>query len=202
MPVRARGRAACLAAAALPAVHPAGRLALLSPWKSSHNDAVVGVLSARNNRQLGNVTRSTRRKHLIQHPELSQRVLVRFVTGARGCDVPVEDRGDPCSCGRLSITKPVLNREMEAFSLSEDASSGFSEHRVVSGSFRVRHPIVIASPGYSMMPAPWVSKGASPASFMGRTAAGPPQGSPQSKLWRAGNQLWHKPGAVHLTREL
>jgi beta-1,3-N-acetylgalactosaminyltransferase 2 len=40
-----------------------------------------------------------------------------------------------------------LNQEIEAFSLSEDASSGLSEDRVVSVSFRVLYPIVITSLG-------------------------------------------------------
>ena len=42
---------------------------------------------------------------------------------------------------------PVLNQEIEAFSLSEDTSSGLSEDRVVSVSFRVLYPIVIMSLG-------------------------------------------------------
>ncbi|KAM7050234.1 UDP-GalNAc:beta-1,3-N-acetylgalactosaminyltransferase 2 isoform 2-T2 [Molossus nigricans] len=127
--------------------HPADQLALFPQWKSSHYDVVVGVLSARNNHELRNVIRSTWLKHLTQHPELSQRVLVKFIIGARGCDVPVEDREDPYSCRLLNITNPVLNQEIEAFSLSEDTSSGFSEDRVVSVSFRVLYPIVITSLG-------------------------------------------------------
>ncbi|XP_053769400.1 UDP-GalNAc:beta-1,3-N-acetylgalactosaminyltransferase 2 isoform X2 [Desmodus rotundus] len=129
------------------AVHPADHLALFPRWKSSHYDVVVGVLSARNNHELRNVIRSTWLKHLVQHPTLSQRVLVKFIIGARGCDVPVEDREDPYSCRLLNITNPVLNQEIEAFSFSEDTSSGLSEDRVVSVSFRVLHPIVITSLG-------------------------------------------------------
>eukprot|EP00069_Balaena_mysticetus_P015732 bmy_09328T0 len=41
----------------------------------------------------------------------------------------------------------VLNQEIEAFSLLEDTSSGLSEDRVVSVSFRVLYPIVITSLG-------------------------------------------------------
>ncbi|XP_045715811.1 UDP-GalNAc:beta-1,3-N-acetylgalactosaminyltransferase 2 isoform X2 [Phyllostomus hastatus] len=129
------------------AVHPADHLALFPRWKSNHYDVVVGVLSARNNHELRNVIRSTWLKHLIQHPTLSQRVLVKFIIGARGCDVPVEDREDPYSCRLLNITDPVLNQEIEAFSFPEDTSSGLSEDRVVSVSFRVLHPIVITSLG-------------------------------------------------------
>lgn len=33
-------------------------------------------------------------------------VLVKFIIGARGCDVPVEDREDPYSCRLLNITDP------------------------------------------------------------------------------------------------
>ncbi|XP_074229347.1 UDP-GalNAc:beta-1,3-N-acetylgalactosaminyltransferase 2 isoform X9 [Camelus bactrianus] len=126
---------------------PADQLTLLPQWKSSHYDVVVGVLSARNNHELRNVIRSTWLKHSLQHPALSQRVLVKFVIGARGCQVPVEDREDPYSCRLLNITNPVLNQEIEAFSLSEDTSSGLSEDRVVSVSFRVLYPIIITSLG-------------------------------------------------------
>ncbi|KAM8956752.1 UDP-GalNAc:beta-1,3-N-acetylgalactosaminyltransferase 2 isoform 3-T3 [Lycaon pictus] len=126
---------------------PADQLALFPHWKSSHYDVVVGVLSARNNHELRNVIRSTWLKHLIQHPSLSQRVLVKFIIGAHGCEVPVEDREDPYSCRLLNITNPVLNQEIEAFSLSEDTSSGISEDQVVSVSFRVLYPIVITSLG-------------------------------------------------------
>uniref|UniRef100_A0A8C5P500 Hexosyltransferase n=1 Tax=Jaculus jaculus TaxID=51337 RepID=A0A8C5P500_JACJA len=126
----------------------AGQPASFPPWKSSHYDVVVGVLSARNNHELRNVIRSTWLKHLLQHPTLSQRVLVKFIVGARGCDVPVEDREDPYSCRLLNITNPVLNQEIEAFSLSGEASSaGPSEDRVVSVSFQVLYPVVITSLG-------------------------------------------------------
>ncbi|KAM4828646.1 UDP-GalNAc:beta-1,3-N-acetylgalactosaminyltransferase 2 [Thomomys bottae] len=126
---------------------PAALSASFPQWKSSHYDVVVGVLSARHNHELRNVIRNTWLKHLTQHPVLSQRVLVKFIIGARGCEVPVEDREDPYSCRLLNITHPVLNQEIEAFGLSEDASSGLSEDRVVSVSFRVLYPIVITSLG-------------------------------------------------------
>lgn len=45
------------------------------------------------------------------------------------------------------IVSLVLNQEIEAFSLSEDTSSGLPEDRVVSVSFRVLYPIVITSLG-------------------------------------------------------
>uniref|UniRef100_A0A8C6QR43 Hexosyltransferase n=1 Tax=Nannospalax galili TaxID=1026970 RepID=A0A8C6QR43_NANGA len=121
----------------------------ISPlWKSGHYDVVVGVLSARNNHELRSVIRKTWLKHLLQHPTLSKRVLVKFIIGAHGCEVPVEDREDPYSCRLLNITNPVLNQEIEAFSLPDDASLlGLSEDRVVSVSFRVLYPIVITSLG-------------------------------------------------------
>ncbi|EHB12608.1 UDP-GalNAc:beta-1,3-N-acetylgalactosaminyltransferase 2 [Heterocephalus glaber] len=120
---------------------------LLPQWKSHHYDVVVGVLSARNNHKLRNVIRNTWLKHLTEHPALSHRVLVKFIIGAHGCEVPVEDREDPYSCRLLNITSPVLNQEIEAFSLSEDATSELSEDRVVSVSFQVLYPIVITSLG-------------------------------------------------------
>uniref|UniRef100_A0A8C6HEZ3 Hexosyltransferase n=1 Tax=Mus spicilegus TaxID=10103 RepID=A0A8C6HEZ3_MUSSI len=126
----------------------ADQSALFPHWKFSHYDVVVGVLSARNNHELRNVIRNTWLKNLLHHPTLSQRVLVKFIIGARGCEVPVEDREDPYSCRLLNITNPVLNQEIEAFSFPEDASSSrLSEDRVVSVSFRVLYPIVITSLG-------------------------------------------------------
>lgn len=126
----------------------ADQSALFPQGKFRHYDVVVGVLSARNNHELRNVIRNTWLKDLLQHPTLSQRVLVKFIIGARGCDVPVEDREDPYSCRLLNITSPVLNQEIEAFSFPEDASSSrLSEDRVVSVSFRVLYPIVITSVG-------------------------------------------------------
>ncbi|XP_066238732.1 UDP-GalNAc:beta-1,3-N-acetylgalactosaminyltransferase 2 isoform X4 [Saccopteryx leptura] len=129
------------------AAHPADQLAVFPWWKSSHYDVVVGVLSARNNHELRNVIRSTWLKHLKQHPVLSQRVLVKFIIGAHGCDVPVKDREDPYSCRLLNITNPVLNHEIEAFSFPEDTSSGLSEDSIISVSFRVLYPVVITSLG-------------------------------------------------------
>ncbi|XP_036610420.1 UDP-GalNAc:beta-1,3-N-acetylgalactosaminyltransferase 2 isoform X3 [Trichosurus vulpecula] len=126
---------------------PADQLTLFPQWKSRHYDVVVGVLSARNNHELRSVIRNTWLKHLKQHPELSQRVLVKFIIGARGCNVPVEDREDPYSCKLLNITNPILNQEIEAFSLPEGTAAGFSEDQVVSVSFRVLYPIVITSLG-------------------------------------------------------
>ncbi|ELW68124.1 UDP-GalNAc:beta-1,3-N-acetylgalactosaminyltransferase 2 [Tupaia chinensis] len=123
------------------------QLAVFPQRKPSHYDVVVGVLSARNNHELRNVIRSTWLKHSVQHPALSQRVLVKFIIGARGCEVPVEDREDPYSCRLLDITDPALNQEVEAFGFPDDTSSGLSEDRVVSVSFRVLYPIVITSLG-------------------------------------------------------
>ncbi|XP_041486562.1 UDP-GalNAc:beta-1,3-N-acetylgalactosaminyltransferase 2-like isoform X1 [Microtus oregoni] len=126
----------------------AGQSALFPQLKFSHYDVVVGVLSARNNHELRNVIRNTWLKHLLQHPTLSQRVLVKFIIGARGCEVPVEDREDPYSCRLLNITNPVLNQEIEAFNFPEDTSSSrLSEDQVVSVSFQVLYPIVITSLG-------------------------------------------------------
>ncbi|XP_044276025.1 UDP-GalNAc:beta-1,3-N-acetylgalactosaminyltransferase 2 isoform X3 [Varanus komodoensis] len=128
--------------------HPAGLLAFFPHWKPKHYDVIVGVLSARHNDGLRNAIRSTWFRHLKQHPGLSQRVLVKFIIGAHGCDVPVEDREDPYSCRLLNITNPVvLNQEIEAFTLLEDDTSVLSEDRVVSVHFKVLYPIVITSLG-------------------------------------------------------
>ncbi|XP_068795080.1 UDP-GalNAc:beta-1,3-N-acetylgalactosaminyltransferase 2 isoform X7 [Struthio camelus] len=130
-----------------PGRHPAGPLAFFPQWKLRHYDIVVGVLSARHNHELRSVIRNTWFKHLKQHPALSQRVLVKFIIGAHGCAVPVEDREDPYSCKLLNISNPVLNQEIEAFSLPEDIPSVLSEDRIVSVNFRVLYPIVITSLG-------------------------------------------------------
>ncbi|XP_067149587.1 UDP-GalNAc:beta-1,3-N-acetylgalactosaminyltransferase 2 isoform X4 [Apteryx mantelli] len=130
-----------------PGRHPAGPLAFFPQWKLRHYDVVVGVLSARHNHELRSVIRNTWFKHLKQHPALSQRVLVKFIIGAHGCAVPVEDREDPYSCKLLNISNPVLNQEIEAFSLPEDIPSVLSEDKIVSVNFRVLYPIVITSLG-------------------------------------------------------
>ncbi|XP_074752869.1 UDP-GalNAc:beta-1,3-N-acetylgalactosaminyltransferase 2 isoform X1 [Athene noctua] len=130
-----------------PGRHPAGPLAFFHQWKLKHYDVIVGVLSARHNHELRSVIRNTWLKHLKQHPALSQRVLVKFIIGAHGCAVPVEDREDPYSCKLLNISNPVLNQEIEAFSLPEDVPSVLSEDRIVSVNFRVLYPIVITRLG-------------------------------------------------------
>ncbi|KAM6433317.1 UDP-GalNAc:beta-1,3-N-acetylgalactosaminyltransferase 2 isoform 5-T5 [Rhynochetos jubatus] len=130
-----------------PGRYPAGPLAFFPQWKLKHYDVIVGVLSARHNHELRSVIRNTWFKHLKQHPALSQRVLVKFIIGAHGCAVPVEDREDPYSCKLLNISNPVLNQEIEAFSLPEDVPSALSEDSIVSVNFRVLYPIVITSLG-------------------------------------------------------
>ncbi|KAK2531520.1 B3galnt2 [Columba guinea] len=130
-----------------PGRSPAGPLAFFPQWKLKHYDVIVGVLSARHNHELRSVIRDTWFKHLKEHPALSQRVLVKFIIGAYGCAVPVEDREDPYSCKLLNISNPVLNQEIEAFSLPEDVPSVLSEDRIVSVNFRVLYPIVITSLG-------------------------------------------------------
>uniref|UniRef100_A0A7M4FGN6 Hexosyltransferase n=1 Tax=Crocodylus porosus TaxID=8502 RepID=A0A7M4FGN6_CROPO len=124
-----------------------GPLPFFPQWKLKHYDVIVGVLSARHNHELRSVIRNTWFKHLKLRPALSQRVLVKFIIGAHGCDVPVEDREDPYSCKLLNISNPVLNQEIEAFSLPEDTTSLLSEDRIVSVNFRVLYPIVITSLG-------------------------------------------------------
>ncbi|XP_058692301.1 UDP-GalNAc:beta-1,3-N-acetylgalactosaminyltransferase 2 isoform X3 [Poecile atricapillus] len=130
-----------------PGSHPAGPLSFFPQWKLKHYDVIVGVLSARHNHELRSVIRNTWVKHLKQHPALNQRVLVKFIIGAHGCAVPVKDREDPYSCKLLNISNPVLNQEIEAFSLPEDIPSVLSEDRIVSVNFRVLYPIVITSLG-------------------------------------------------------
>ncbi|XP_038617390.1 UDP-GalNAc:beta-1,3-N-acetylgalactosaminyltransferase 2 isoform X1 [Tachyglossus aculeatus] len=114
---------------------------------SSQVDVVVGVLSARHHRDLRAVIRDTWLNHLNHHPAFHRRVLVKFIIGAHGCEVPVEDREDPYSCRLLNITDPVLNQEIEAFGLPEETASEERGDRVVSVSFRVLYPIVISSLG-------------------------------------------------------
>ncbi|XP_004690787.1 PREDICTED: UDP-GalNAc:beta-1,3-N-acetylgalactosaminyltransferase 2 [Condylura cristata] len=176
-------------------LQPADQLALPPQRSSSHYDVVVGVLSARNNHELRSVIRSTWLRHLLQHPALSRRVLVKFIIGARGCDVPVEDREDPYSCRLRNISSPALNQEIEAFSLPEDASAGRSEDRVVSLSFRVLHPIVITSLG--------VFDDASDGSFQRNITVKLYQAEQEEALFTARfsppscgvqvNKLWYKP---------
>uniref|UniRef100_G1Q7E7 Hexosyltransferase n=1 Tax=Myotis lucifugus TaxID=59463 RepID=G1Q7E7_MYOLU len=86
--------------------HLEGSLKAFPQGKHNHYGVVVGVSSARNNHELRNVIRSTWLKHSLQHPALSHRVLVKFIIGARGCEVPVEDREDPYSCRLFNISDP------------------------------------------------------------------------------------------------
>ncbi|ELK32112.1 UDP-GalNAc:beta-1,3-N-acetylgalactosaminyltransferase 2 [Myotis davidii] len=163
--------------------------------RHTHYDVVVGVLSARSNHELRSVIRSTWLRHSLQHPALGPRVLVKFIIGARGCEVPVEDREDPYSCRLLNISDPVLNQEIEAFTFPEDPPSGLSKDRVVSVSFRVLHPIVITSLG--------VLGGAGDAGFQRNVAVRLYQAEQEEALFVARfsppscgvqvNRLWYKP---------
>ncbi|XP_036210536.1 UDP-GalNAc:beta-1,3-N-acetylgalactosaminyltransferase 2 isoform X5 [Myotis myotis] len=174
---------------------PAEPLAPFPQGKHSHYDVVVGVLSARSNHELRSVIRSTWLKHSLQHPALGHRVLVKFIIGARGCEVPVEDREDPYSCRLLNISDPVLNQEIEAFTFPEDPPSGLSKDRVVSVSFRVLHPIVITSLG--------VLGGASDVGFQRNITVRLYQAEQEEALFVARfsppscgvqvNRLWYKP---------
>ncbi|XP_053567053.1 UDP-GalNAc:beta-1,3-N-acetylgalactosaminyltransferase 2 [Bombina bombina] len=123
-----------------------GLFALFSRWQRQNYDIVVGVLSARHNNELRNVIRKTWLQHLNQHSSLSQRVLVKFIIGSQGCDIPIEDREDPYSCKILNITNPILNQEIESFSIHEDIAI-LTEHRVVNVNFRVLYPVIITRLG-------------------------------------------------------
>ncbi|KAM8952575.1 UDP-GalNAc:beta-1,3-N-acetylgalactosaminyltransferase 2 [Pelodytes ibericus] len=116
------------------------------PWKQRKYDVVVGVLSARHNHELRNTIRATWLQHLNQHSILSQRVLVKFIIGSHGCDVPVEDREDPYSCKTLNITNPTLKQEIESFVIPETVAV-LTEHSVVNVNFRVLHPVIITRLG-------------------------------------------------------
>nr|XP_033792132.1 UDP-GalNAc:beta-1,3-N-acetylgalactosaminyltransferase 2 isoform X3 [Geotrypetes seraphini] len=132
----------------LATLHPPQGLSILFPqWEPRHYDLVVGILSARHNFELRNVIRNTWLKSLKHHPTLNQRVLVKFIIGAHGCDVPVEDREDPYSCRLLNISNPILKQEIEVFVIPEAASFILSEDRSVSVNFRVLYPIIITRLG-------------------------------------------------------
>ncbi|NP_001084830.1 UDP-GalNAc:beta-1,3-N-acetylgalactosaminyltransferase 2 [Xenopus laevis] len=115
-------------------------------WSPHSYDIVVGVLSARHNHELRNVIRHTWLQHLNHHSSLSQRVLVKFIIGSHGCDIPVEDREDPYSCKLLNITNPTLKQEIESFSIP-DSAAVITEHHVVNVNFRVLYPVVITRLG-------------------------------------------------------
>ncbi|XP_075452892.1 UDP-GalNAc:beta-1,3-N-acetylgalactosaminyltransferase 2 isoform X1 [Ascaphus truei] len=123
-----------------------GLLFLFPQWRQQQYDVVVGVLSARHHHELRNVIRNTWLQHLNQHPSLSRRVLVKFIIGSHGCDLPVEDREDPYSCRILNITNPVLRQEIESFSIPETAAV-LTDHRVVNVNFRVFYPVIITRLG-------------------------------------------------------
>ncbi|KAM4772868.1 UDP-GalNAc:beta-1,3-N-acetylgalactosaminyltransferase 2 isoform 2-T2 [Rhinophrynus dorsalis] len=115
-------------------------------WRQKSYDVVVGVLSARHNHDLRNVIRNTWLQHLNRHSTLSRRVIVKFIIGSQGCDVPVEDREDPYSCKILNITNPILKQEIESFNIPE-AIAVLTEHRVVNVNFHVLYPVIITRLG-------------------------------------------------------
>ncbi|KAG8444518.1 hypothetical protein GDO86_009615 [Hymenochirus boettgeri] len=123
-----------------------GLFCWFSLWSQRSYDIVVGVLSARHNHELRNVIRNTWLQHLNQHSTLSQRVLVKFIIGSNGCDIPVEDREDPYSCRLLNITNPTLKQEIESFTIPE-TDAVLTEHHVVNVNFRILYPVVITRLG-------------------------------------------------------
>ncbi|MGH0128788.1 UNVERIFIED_CONTAM: hypothetical protein FKN15_046600 [Acipenser sinensis] len=110
-------------------------------------EVLVGVLSARNNYDLRNAIRSTWLGHLKQHPELQHRILVKFIVGTDGCDIPEEDREDTYSCKLPNLTLPVIGQEIEAVSVPDESAYIPSEASVVSVEFKVLHTIVISRLG-------------------------------------------------------
>ncbi|RXM99769.1 UDP-GalNAc:beta-1,3-N-acetylgalactosaminyltransferase 2 [Acipenser ruthenus] len=110
-------------------------------------EVLVGVLSARNNYDLRNAIRNTWLGHLKQHPELQHRILVKFIVGTNGCDIPEEDREDTYSCKLLNLTYPVIEQEIEAVSVPDVSACIPSEASVVSVEFKVLHTIVITRLG-------------------------------------------------------
>ncbi|KAB1270842.1 UDP-GalNAc:beta-1; 3-N-acetylgalactosaminyltransferase 2 [Camelus dromedarius] len=104
---------------------------------------------------------------------------------------------------RMEARRVVLNQEIEAFSLSEDTSSGLSEDRVVSVSFHVLYPIIITSLG--------VFYDASDGGFQRNITVKLYQADQEEALFVARfsppscgvqvNKLVQACGAVHLTRE-
>lgn len=122
-----------------------GLAASLPGWPR-HYELVVGVLSARNNREQRQAIRRTWLENLSLHPVLGPRTLVRFIVGSSGCAVPVQDREDPYSCRLLNISRPVLGREIEAFGVTHGAGL-LSSQPVVNVHFQIFHPVVITRLG-------------------------------------------------------
>ncbi|XP_058880372.1 UDP-GalNAc:beta-1,3-N-acetylgalactosaminyltransferase 2-like isoform X2 [Acipenser ruthenus] len=110
-------------------------------------EVLVGVLSARNNYDLRNAIRNTWLGHLKHHPELQHRILVKFIVGTDGCDIPEEDREDTYSCKLPNLTLPVIGQEIEAVSVPDESAYIPSEASVVSVEFKVLHTIVISRLG-------------------------------------------------------
>lgn len=81
-------------------------------------DLVIGILSARGNKDLRDAQRETWLRALKEHPlrdksvnynpsnascvrdlcDFLLRILYRFIVGNKGCDVPPNDRLDPYAC--------------------------------------------------------------------------------------------------------
>ncbi|XP_069481775.1 UDP-GalNAc:beta-1,3-N-acetylgalactosaminyltransferase 2 [Ambystoma mexicanum] len=124
-----------------------GLAASLPGWqRRRHHELVVGVLSARGNRDQRSAIRRTWLQHLSGHPALGSRALVRFIVGSRGCALPAPDREDPYSCHLLNISRPVLHQEIEAFGVPHGAIL-LPQQRVLNVHFQVLHPVVITRLG-------------------------------------------------------
>ncbi|XP_043931814.1 UDP-GalNAc:beta-1,3-N-acetylgalactosaminyltransferase 2 isoform X2 [Protopterus annectens] len=128
-------------------LHLAGVSFLFPLWESRRHDVLVAVLSARQNYEFRNAIRKSWLKHLKQHPLLSKRVQVKFIIGAKGCEIPEEDREDPYSCKLLNITYSDTGKEIEAVHLPEDSSAVLSEDAIVSINVRVLYPVIITRLG-------------------------------------------------------
>ncbi|XP_039593801.1 UDP-GalNAc:beta-1,3-N-acetylgalactosaminyltransferase 2 [Polypterus senegalus] len=110
-------------------------------------EVLVGILSARHHYELRDAIRSTWLGHLRQDPHWQHRVLVKFIIGIHGCDVPLEDREDPYSCKLLNLTAPVVGQEIEAIAVSDTTSYSLLGAPLVSVDFKILHAIVVTRLG-------------------------------------------------------
>ncbi|NP_001018523.1 UDP-GalNAc:beta-1,3-N-acetylgalactosaminyltransferase 2 precursor [Danio rerio] len=116
--------------------------------KADVREVLVGVLSARHNHELRQAIRDTWLGYLKQHPHFQNRVLVKFIIGAQGCSVPLEDLEDQYSCSQLELSEAAVSgQEMAILSVPDSSALLQSDVPVLSLDFKVLHSVVITQLG-------------------------------------------------------
>ncbi|XP_022089819.1 UDP-GalNAc:beta-1,3-N-acetylgalactosaminyltransferase 2-like [Acanthaster planci] len=82
-----------------------------------HHEIVFGVLSARENSAQRHAVRETWGQYIREQSELKNKVLLRFIVGSRGCDIPQQFREDMYSCQSVLLNTSMVNLNAEIVAL-------------------------------------------------------------------------------------